>query len=168
MSLFRAVNVRTPGQVRELAEAFQRAAGGAGGAGAALIAADQEGGQLIALGDGTTPFAGNMALGAADDLELTEAVGRAIGLEARAMGVNVVYAPSLDLATNPANPAIGIRAFGDRPEHVARHWHRVPARAAGGGGRRRGQALPGHRRPERRHASRARPRRGVAIGARRA
>ena len=37
------------------------------------------------------------------------------------MGVNVVYAPVLDLATNPANPAIGIRAFGDRPEDVARH-----------------------------------------------
>ena len=125
MSLFRALNVRTPGQVRELAEAFQRAAGLAGGPGGgglpALIAADQEGGQLIALGDGTTPFAGNMALGAADDVELTEAVARAIGLEARAMGVNVVYAPSLDLATNPANPAIGIRAFGDGPEHVARH-----------------------------------------------
>ena len=62
-----------------------------------------------------------MALGAVDDEVLTERVGRAIGTEARAMGVNVVYAPVLDLATNPANPALGIRAFGDSPAAVARH-----------------------------------------------
>jgi beta-N-acetylhexosaminidase len=116
VTLFRAHNIRTPGQVLELTSALQRAAGSL-----LLIGADQEGGQLIGLGDATTPFAGNMALGAVDDLELTERVGHAIGLEARAIGVNLVYAPSLDLATNPANPAIGIRAFGDRPAHVARH-----------------------------------------------
>jgi beta-N-acetylhexosaminidase len=118
VTLFRFLNVRTPAQVRELADAVQRA-GGAGGP--YLIAADQEGGQFIGLGDGTTPFAGNMALGAVDDVELTEQVGRAIGLEARAMGVNVVYAPVLDVASNPANPALGIRAFSDDPAVVARH-----------------------------------------------
>ena len=85
------------------------------------MAADQEGGQFLALGEGPTPFAGNMALGAVDDEALTERVGRAIGTEARAMGVNVVYAPVLDLATNPLNPALGIRAFGDSPAAVARH-----------------------------------------------
>ncbi len=46
-----------------------------------LVAADQEGGQLMALGDGT-PFAGNMALGAAGDADLAERVGRAIGARA--------------------------------------------------------------------------------------
>jgi beta-N-acetylhexosaminidase len=116
VTLFRALNVRTPGQVLELTSALQRAAGSL-----LLVGADQEGGQLIGLGDETTPFAGNMALGAVDDTDLTERVGHAIGLEARAMGVNLVYAPSLDLATNPANPAIGVRSFGDRPAHVARH-----------------------------------------------
>ncbi len=86
-----------------------------------LVAADQEGGQLIALGDGTTAFAGNMALGAVDDVGLTERVGVAIGAEARAMGVNVVYAPCLDIASDPANPALGIRSFGSDPDLVARH-----------------------------------------------
>ena len=62
-----------------------------------------------------------MALGAVDDVALTERVGRAIGTEARAMGVNVIYAPVLDIASNPANPALGIRAFGDDPALVARH-----------------------------------------------
>jgi beta-N-acetylhexosaminidase len=116
VTLFRHVNVRSPGQVRELTRALQSAAGGG-----LLIAADQECGQLIALGDGSTPFPGNMALGAVDDVELTERVGRAIGTEARAMGVNVVYAPVLDVASNPLNPALGIRAFGDDPALVARH-----------------------------------------------
>ena len=125
VTLFRHLNVRSPGQVRELTASLQRAAGAGldavAGFGPLLIAADQECGQFIALGDGSTPFAGNMALGAVDDEALTERVGRAIGLEARAMGVNVVYAPVLDVASNPSNPALGIRAFADDPAVVARH-----------------------------------------------
>ena len=115
-TLFRALNVESSAQVRALTTSLQEAAGGG-----LLIAADQEAGQFIALGDGTTSFAGNMALGAVEDIGLTERVGRAIGTEARAMGVNVVYAPVLDVASNPANPALGIRAFGDDPGLVARH-----------------------------------------------
>jgi beta-N-acetylhexosaminidase len=122
-TLFRSLNVRSPGQVRELSEAFQRAAGGQSWSSGhpSLVAADQEGGQLIALGADSTAFAGNMALGAIDDVELSERVGAAIGREARAMGVNVVYAPVLDIASNPANPALGIRSFGDDPAAVALH-----------------------------------------------
>jgi beta-N-acetylhexosaminidase len=121
VTLFRHHNVRSPGQVRELSDELQRAAAAGPTAGPLLIAADQEAGQLLALGDATTPFAGNMALGAVDDERLTERVAAAIGREARAMGVDVVYAPSLDLASNPDNPGIGVRAFGDDPGLVARH-----------------------------------------------
>ena len=85
-----------------------------------MIAADQEGGQLKALGDGTTAFAGAMALGAAGDEDLAERVGAATARELRALGVNVDYAPVCDLATNPANPALGIRCFGDDPDAVGR------------------------------------------------
>ena len=116
VTLFRHGNVGSPEQVRSLCASLQSAADGG-----LLIAADQEGGQFIALGDGSTAFAGNMALGAVDDVGLTERVGRAIGAEARAMGVNVVYAPVLDIASNPLNPALGIRAFGDQPGLVGRH-----------------------------------------------
>src|SRR5688572_30184429 len=98
MSLFRFHNVRSPGQVLELTSAFQRAGAAAPHAAPAdhpgsspmLVAADQEGGQFIGLGEDSTAFAGNMALGAVGDAALTERVGHAIGTEARAMGVNVV------------------------------------------------------------------------------
>ena len=127
ITVFRHHNVRSPGQVRELTEALQRAGaanagGGAGGAGTAplLVAADQEGGQLQALGDAPTQFAGNMALGAVGDEGLAERVGAAIGLESRAMGINVVYAPAVDLASEPANAGLGVRSFGDDPAAVGR------------------------------------------------
>ena len=115
VTLFRFSNVADPAQIRALTAAIQAAAGTPL---PLLIAADQEGGQLIGLGEGTTPFAGNMALGAAGDPALVERVWRAMGLELRALGVNVNYGPVCDLATNPANPAIGIRSFGDDPDAV--------------------------------------------------
>lgn len=48
------------------------------------------------------------------------AVGRAIGLELRSIGVNVDWAPLADIHTNPTNPVIGRRSFGGDPEFVAR------------------------------------------------
>jgi beta-N-acetylhexosaminidase len=122
VTLFRFSNVESAGQVRSLTDAIQ-AAGRARrpeqpSALPFLVAADQEAGQLLALGDGATPFAGNMALGAAGDLRLTERIARAIGIELRAVGVNVDYAPVCDLATNPLNPAVGIRSFGDEAGRV--------------------------------------------------
>jgi beta-N-acetylhexosaminidase len=116
VTLFRHANVRDPGQLRELTDAIQRLAPADL---PFLIAVDQEGGQLAGLGASSTPFAGAMALGAAGDDNLSQRVGAAIGRELRAAGANVNYAPVCDLATNPANPALGIRAFGDDPDRVA-------------------------------------------------
>lgn len=122
VTLFRGANVRSPRQLGSLTSELQAVARRAPGAGEPplLIAADQEGGQLLALGDGWTPFAAPMAIGATADAELAERVGRAIGRELRAVGVNVNYAPVLDVAVNPSNPALGIRSFGDDPAEVAR------------------------------------------------
>ena len=119
ITLFRYRNVASAGQVRGLTGAIQAAAArGQPDAPPRLIAADQEGGQFLALGEDSTPFPGNMALGAAGDPDLAERVGRAIGRELRAMGVNVSYTPVCDVATDPANPGIGIRSFGDDPVAV--------------------------------------------------
>ena len=86
-----------------------------------LIGADQEGGQLVGLGHETTRFPGAMALGAADDPDLTEAVGRATGAELRALGITVNYAPVCDVAVEPGNVSLGTRAFGAQADLVARH-----------------------------------------------
>ena len=118
VTLFAQHNVESPAQVRELTAALHAAAPGNGRP--LLIATDQEGGQLNALGGGTTPFAGAMALGATGDTDLAERVAGATARELRAVGVNVDYAPVCDLADNPANPALGIRSFGDDPEAVGR------------------------------------------------
>ena len=117
VTLFRDHNVTSVAQVRALTAALQQAARADGRP--LLIATDQEGGQLNALGDGPpTPFAGAMAMGAAGDPELVERVGRATAIELRALGVNVNYMPVCDLATTPDNPALGIRSFGDSPAAV--------------------------------------------------
>ncbi len=118
VTLFRHLNVGTAGELRELTRQLQAAVPAR--ARPLLIATDQEGGQLQALGDFTTPFAGAMALGATGDEALAERVARAVGRELRALGVNVNYAPVCDIATNPANPGLGIRSFGDDPPAVAR------------------------------------------------
>lgn len=118
VTLFRPNNYADPDQLAELNRDLQESRSGAA---PLLIAIDQEGGQLHAFGAPATMWPGNMALGAAGDTDLTRRVGAAIGRELRAVGINVDYAPVADLATNPNNPATGVRAFGDEPAHVARH-----------------------------------------------
>ncbi len=83
-----------------------------------LIAIDQEGGQLLGL-VGSTPFAGNMAIGATGDADLAYRVANAMGVELAAVGINVNYAPAVDVASEPSNPSLGIRSFGDDPKAVA-------------------------------------------------
>ena len=86
-----------------------------------LIGADQEGGQLVGLGHDTTRFPGAMALGAANDPALTEATGRAMGRELRALGITVDYAPVCDVAVEPENVSLGTRAFGSDPVTIGLH-----------------------------------------------
>ncbi len=87
-----------------------------------LIGIDEEGGDVTRLeGDRGSSYPGAGALGAVDDLALTERVSAAIGADLRAVGVNLDFAPVADVNVNPANPVIGIRSFGSDPELVARH-----------------------------------------------
>lgn len=118
VTIFRYLNVAGPAQVRALTDALQQAAQ-ASGQPPLLIAADQEGGQLIAI-DGMTEFPGNLALGATGSAELARRTGYALGRELAATGINVNYAPVCDVNVNPENPAIGTRSFGEDPAQVAR------------------------------------------------
>ncbi|MGW2477106.1 glycoside hydrolase family 3 protein [Streptomyces sp. NPDC001665] len=87
-----------------------------------LIAVDEEGGDITRLEASTgSSYPGNLALGAVDDPELTAAVATSIGGELRALGIGLDYAPDADVNSNPDNPVIGVRSFGDDPTLVARH-----------------------------------------------
>jgi beta-N-acetylhexosaminidase len=87
-----------------------------------LVAIDEEGGDVTRLEVRTgSSFPGNHALGAVDDVGLTTEVARELGRRLAACGVNLNWAPSADVNSNPANPVIGVRSFGADPELVARH-----------------------------------------------
>ncbi len=117
-TLFRSLNIDTPAQVRRLTASLQEIARSLG-LPPFLIAADQEGGQLTAIGEETTALPGNMALGAIDSVELSRKAGEVLGRELAAMGINVDYAPVCDISSNPNNPVIGIRSFGENAERVS-------------------------------------------------
>jgi beta-N-acetylhexosaminidase len=96
-----------------------------------LIASDMENGpgmrmsgiysypHLLPQGGGTA-FPPLMALGAAESDSLAYALGRVMAREARAVGVHVTFGPVLDVNSNPANPIINIRSFGEDPIAVGR------------------------------------------------
>ncbi len=89
-----------------------------------LIAVDQEGGRVARLTKGFTLSPGNGALGMTGDVKLAEELAFTMGKELRAVGVNFNLAPVVDINSNPQNPVIGSRSFGDSIEIVvpfARH-----------------------------------------------
>lgn len=116
--LFGGKNIASPAHLRALSETLMAAAN-EGGQPPPLIGIDQEGGQLMAVTGGTTELPGNMALGATRSPALAHEAGRVLGRELLAMGVNINFAPCLDVNINPANPVVGTRSFGDDPALVA-------------------------------------------------
>ena len=87
-----------------------------------LIALDEEGGDVTRLHAATgSPYPGNAALGAVDDVELTERVAASIAAELAAAGVDLDFAPVADVNLDAANPVIGVRSFGADAALVARH-----------------------------------------------
>ena len=87
-----------------------------------LVAADEEGGDVTRLDAAAgSAYPGNLALGAVDDLQLTEQVARSLGRRLARAGIGLDYAPDVDVNSNPDNPVIGVRAFGADPALVARH-----------------------------------------------
>jgi len=82
-----------------------------------LIAADFERGVTMRL-QGATPFPHAMAFGAAGKLDYAEAFGRITAEEARAIGVHWNFFPDVDVNSNPANPIINTRSFGEDPGQV--------------------------------------------------
>lgn len=83
-----------------------------------LVAADAEWGLAMRMSD-TIAFPRNGILGELSDLSLLEELGQEIAREAKRVGIHLNLAPVVDVNSNPNNPIIGTRSFGDTPEKVA-------------------------------------------------
>ncbi|MCH5221764.1 MAG: serine hydrolase [Muribaculaceae bacterium] len=85
-----------------------------------MITFDGEWGLAMRIREETPRYPHNMGLGAITDYRLLYDYGAEMARECRAIGVHVNFAPVADVNTNPANPVIGYRAFGEDPERVAK------------------------------------------------
>jgi beta-N-acetylhexosaminidase len=84
-----------------------------------LIATDQEGGWVRHIRGDSSITPGNLALGATDILYDAWRTGYFIGLELRTLGINMNFAPVVDIYLNPEADVIGPRAFSDDPLKTA-------------------------------------------------
>ncbi|MBI5068790.1 MAG: beta-N-acetylhexosaminidase [Deltaproteobacteria bacterium] len=112
-----ARNVESAAQVAGLTGALKREAGRP-----LLLSVDQEGGRVMRLRErhGFTELPAMRALGARGDEALARQAGALLGRELRAVGIDLDYAPVVDVDTNPENPVIGDRAFSADPAVVGR------------------------------------------------
>jgi len=113
-------NIESPAQVRGLCREIRSAAGR--GNPLPLIAVDQEGGRVARLKD--PPFtwfppARACSLFCCRNDSVAEAFGAATAAELRAVGIDMNFAPVLDVDSNPRNPVIGDRAFSEDPRTAA-------------------------------------------------
>jgi len=113
-----ARNVESVEQTRALSDEVRALLGGGGPE--PIVAVDQEGGRVARLRRGVEEFPSMMALAATGDAALADAAGEQLGFDLRRAGVNIDFAPVLDLARYRANTVIGARSFGDDPREVAR------------------------------------------------
>lgn len=114
-------NVEGPRQVRALCREIRAAAGR--GRPAPLVAVDQEGGRVARLADPAFtrfPPARSCDMLCCRAEGGAEGAGAAIASELAAVGIDVDFAPVLDVDSNPRNPVIGDRAFSGDPERAAR------------------------------------------------
>ncbi len=111
-------NMRSARQVAELCGGLSDLAFEQTGI-APFLAADQEGGMVSRITEGAALFPGAMALAAGSTPEEVMQLGENAGAMLRAMGVNVNFAPVVDVNIEPLNPVIGVRSYGDDPARVA-------------------------------------------------
>ncbi|MFL6208786.1 MAG: glycoside hydrolase family 3 N-terminal domain-containing protein [Pyrinomonadaceae bacterium] len=83
-----------------------------------IISADLEAGAGMRFDD-TINFPWNMAVGATGNPDYARRQGALTGREARALGVEQVFAPVVDVNNNAANPVINVRSYGEDPQAVA-------------------------------------------------
>lgn len=83
-----------------------------------MVAIDAEWGLGMRL-DSTISYPYQMALGGIEDEHLIYEMGQEIARQCKRMGIHINFAPAVDINTNPNNPVIGFRSFGDDKKRVA-------------------------------------------------
>ncbi len=110
-------NIKNPLQLAKLTQSLQALSKD----GPLLMGIDQEGGRVSRLPSPFTQFPPARVYGQLNDIPLTYSAAEAMAHELTAVGINLNFAPVLDVDTNPDNPVIGNRAFGQSPLLVAEH-----------------------------------------------
>jgi len=108
-----------------------------------LIGADFERGTAMRLDEGTS-FPTAMAVAAAGNPKDAYTMGKITALEARAVGIQWIYAPDADVNSNPANPIINTRSFGEDPQRVAEFVTQFIRGVQENGGLATAKHFPGH------------------------
>ncbi|NEW04594.1 beta-N-acetylhexosaminidase [Paenibacillus sp. SYP-B3998] len=111
-------NVEDAHQLAHLSAELQEMSRKSGGQ-PLFIAVDQEGGMVSRIEKGATLLPGNMALGATFAPSGVYASAKVMGKELRQMGINMNFAPCLDINNNRLNPVIGVRSYGETAELVS-------------------------------------------------
>ena len=73
----------------------------------------------LLAGGNATVLPSNMAIGATGNAAHAREAGRITGLESRAIGIHLAFAPTVDVNNNPLNPVINVRSFGEEPRAVS-------------------------------------------------
>jgi beta-N-acetylhexosaminidase len=113
-------NYKNPDQLRQLIIDLQSLTADNPEIPPLFISVDQEGGRVNRLSSPFTQFPPMSCLGKANSNELAYRFGLGMGKELQAVGINMDYAPVLDVHSNPTNPIIGQRALDSNSEKVAR------------------------------------------------
>jgi len=113
-----ARNIEAPTQLRQLTSELLDAAPPSQ---PLLISIDQEGGRVQRLRNPWTEWPPMRRIGDYDDLDTTRALARALARELSDCNIHLNFAPVVDVHTNPSNPIIGDRSFGENAAHVAGH-----------------------------------------------
>lgn len=108
-----------------------------------FVGIDAEWGISMRL-DSTYRYPWNMTLGAIQDMSLIERLGVQYGKESKRMGIHFNFAPVLDINTNPKNPIIGNRSFGEDKENVTNRALALMKGSQSQGVYATGKHFPGH------------------------
>jgi beta-N-acetylhexosaminidase len=136
-------NADTPRAACALSSRLQEYAASSGAGIPLLVGADQEGAWGVIMPESTTG-PGNLGLGAANSARVTSKMYRVIGEELRAVGYNTLFAPCVDVNSNPRNSIIGMRSFGENPSNVGRLAKAAVRGARAGGVITTAKHFPGH------------------------